>query len=575
MKSTDHIVIILLAVLTLAAAEIRNKGWWKNMVFYQIYPRSFKDSDGDGVGDLKGIISKLDHFKDAGIGAIWLSPINRSPMVDMGYDIADFKDVDPTFGTLSDLDDLLKKAHDLGLKVILDLVPNHTSDLHYWFQMSRRKKGKYSDYYVWHDGKCADTNDAKCLPNNWLSVFGKSGWTYDQDRKQYYYHQFYSQQPDLNYNNPDVQREMKEVIRYWLNRGMDGFRIDAVPHIFENNITQDEPISNHPTAKPDEHNYLSHILTKDQPQTYELIKSWRDYVDEYANQNNRDEIILMTEAYTNLNNTLKYYNFGSHIPFNFKYITEANANSNITRFKEIADDWISGMPAGSTANWVMGNHDRNRVESRYPGKGEHMIMLSMILPGVAVTYYGEEIGMQDNTNFTFSDFRDGCRTPMQWDDSSLAGFTSGNSTWLPVHSNYLTLNLKKEKEDANSHYKVYTSLVALRKSSNALKEGDVHTDVLDNDVLAVRRSASDEIVTLLLNFKNDSVNVKLSDLLKKKHTEVKLSSVGSSVAANAIVNLDSFTLPRYASVVLVSGASTVGFSLISVLLLAAISLFRL
>ncbi|KMQ86539.1 maltase 1 [Lasius niger] len=265
--SRHHIILSsLLLTTTLISGEILNRGWWNHTVFYQIYPRSFMDTDNDGVGDLKGITSKLEHFVTSGVGAIWLSPINRSPMVDFGYDISDFKDIDKTFGDLADFKFLLARAKRFGLKVILDLVPNHTSDEHYWFQQSINRIGKYKDYYIWKYGK--DGN--KSPPNNWLSVFGGSAWTLNSIRQQWYLHQFHEKQPDLNYAHPDVQEEMREIILFWLRKGVDGFRVDAVPHLFETNYTLDEPESGIKGATKTDYNFLNHILTTDQPETYKL-----------------------------------------------------------------------------------------------------------------------------------------------------------------------------------------------------------------------------------------------------------------------------------------------------------------
>ncbi|KOC69746.1 Maltase 1 [Habropoda laboriosa] len=527
MKSFSVVVLVLL--LGLAAGEIKNKGWWKNAVFYQVYPRSFMDSNGDGTGDLEGIRNKLQHFKDTGITGIWLSPINKSPMVDFGYDISDFRDVDPIFGNLDNVRSLLKDAKALGIKVILDLVPNHTSDQHTWFQQSLNRTGKYTDYYIWSDGK-KNENGTMVPPNNWVSVFNGTGWTLDKRRNQFYFHQFYYQQPDLNYTNPDVQNEMKEIIKYWLDIGMDGFRIDAVPHLFEGDITKDEPAATTipEGAKPGyDHVTLNHTITKDQPETYELMKSWREFVDKYADERNQTEKVLLTEAYTSWDNTLKYYNYGSNVPFNFKFITDADAKSNAKDFKMIIDRWIQGTPKDGVSNWVMGNHDRVRIATRYPGRADHMVMLEMILPGVAVTYYGEEIGMEDNSTLRVFDFRDGCRTPFQWDGSANAGFSKAKETWLPVHSNYKSLNLEQQKNTQGSHYNLYTELIKLRKG-NVLTNGTVTTAVLNNDVLAVIREQNQEAVTLLMNFNQEkSVSVNLTGLVSQQLNQIKLKSTGA------------------------------------------------
>ncbi|OAD52780.1 Maltase 1 [Eufriesea mexicana] len=524
MKNISLVVVLVVAV-GFAAAEIKNVGWWRNAVFYQIYPRSFKDSNDDGIGDLKGITSKLQHFKDTGIAAVWLSPINKSPNRDFGYDISDFKDIQPEFGTLNDIESLLKEAHKLGLKVILDLVPNHTSNQHEWFKQSEIKNGIYTDYYIWNDGTKSSDN-TPIAPNQWISVFNGTAWTFHEGRKQFYFHQFYPEQPDLNYRNPKVQEEMKEIMKFWLDNGIDGFRIDAVPHLFESaNLTLEEPSLNLPGLNETHHANYNHTLTKDQPETYDLIVSWREFVDEYARINNRDEIVLLTEAYTSLPNTIKYYN-GSNVPFNFKFITDVNANSTASKFRDLINDWISRMPNNSVANWVMGNHDRVRVGSRYPNREDQMIMLEMFLPGIAVTYYGEEIGMVDNSNVNMSDFRNPCRTPFQWDNTTNAGFNGGHTPWLDVHENYKTLNLQQQKKDEFSHYKLYTGLIEMRNSS-LLKTGNVSVRAIGNEILVVLRENSSDTAALLINLSKDNVVVELPALATRSLNKVVLASLAS------------------------------------------------
>nr|XP_050856119.1 maltase 1-like [Vespula vulgaris] len=503
--------------------EIKNKGWWKNAVFYQIYPRSFMDSGNDGVGDLKGITSKLEHFVDAGVRGIWLSPIYASPMVDFGYDISDFKAIHPEFGTMKDFETLVAKSKKLGLKVVLDLVPNHTSDKHEWFQKYLAGEKKYKDYYIWRKGR---KNDGVTPPNNWISVFSGPAWTYNATLKEWYFHQFEYRQPDLNYNNPKVRAEMEDVIRFWLRKGVDGFRIDAVPHLYERNDLLDEPRSSDPSATTRDYTYLDHIYTKDDPRTYELVRSWRKVLDEYSDANNEDEKVMMTEAYTSLENTTKYYEYGSHIPFNFKLITDVNQNSSASDFKRIIEAWMAHTPSTASANWVLGNHDRSRTASRYPKRDFQMTMLPMILPGVAVTYYGEEIGMVDKSDISWEDTqdpqacnagknkyksqsRDPNRTPFQWDSSKNAGFSKGNRTWLPVHENYKLLNLENQKSSIQQTlYKAYRSLIQLRNSSRALQEGNLKIKVLklqthfcnNCEILAISREVPGETVTLFMSF---------------------------------------------------------------------------
>ncbi|PBC27951.1 Maltase [Apis cerana cerana] len=545
MKS--FVVVVLLLAVGLGAGQ-NNKGWWKNAVFYQIYPRSFMDSNNDGIGDLQGIKDKLSHFTESGITAIWLSPIYRSPMVDFGYDISDFKDIDPIFGTTEDLQDLTAEAKKRNLKVILDLVPNHTSDEHNWFQLSVNKTGKYKDYYVWVDPKNGTDPIEKRYPNNWLSVFNGTGWTFNEIRQQFYFHQFYKKQPDLNYRNPEVRKEMKSVMEFWLNNGIDGFRIDAIPHIYEvENISLNEPPIGQ-NLNLSLHASLNHIYTKDQLETYDLVQEWRNFVDEYAKNNNRDEIVLLTEAYTSLNNTLRYYQCGANVPFNFKFITDANSSSTPEQFKTIIDNWVQGTPQNDVPNWVMGNHDRVRVSTRYPGRADHMIMLEMILPGVAVTYYGEEIGMEDNTTIYKYDVRDGCRTPFQWDNSINAGFSKVNEStlekeWLPVHSSYKNgLNLEQEKKDNISHYHLYTNLTALRKR-DVLKEGKLITEILNKNVLAIVRQNEKEAVSLLINFSKNNTVVNISKLVDKGNNKIYTSSINSKLTANELVNPMAINIP--------------------------------
>lgn len=567
-RATCLFAILLLA--STAIAEIRNKGWWKNAVFYQIYPRSFMDSNNDGVGDLKGITSKLQHFLNSGITGIWLSPIYASPMVDFGYDISDFKDVDPTFGTMRDLEELIAQAKKLGIKVILDLVPNHTSDKHEWFRKSLIDEGKYKDYYVWRTGK----NNNQSPPNNWISVFSGPAWSFSPSRNQWYFHQFEYRQPDLNYSNPEVRAEMEDVIRFWLRKGIDGFRVDAVPHLFEDANLSNEPRSYAPGATERDYTYLEHIYTKDDPRTYVLVASWREVLDDYANYHNEDEKVMMTEAYTSLENTTKYYKFGSHVPFNFKFITDVNNLSKAIDFKRIIDDWISQTPNGGIPNWVMGNHDRSRTASRYPGRGDQMIMLEMILPGIAITYNGEEIGMLDKRDISWEDTqdpqacnagkdkyqnqsRDPNRTPFQWDATKNAGFSKANHTWLPVHENYIELNLAKQKIANESHYKIYTSLIKMRQRKAALQHGNLKTLVQNNgQVLIVIRQYNEQSVVLLMNF-DDQIDqvVNLTSQGLANELVVEIATIGSPITKGTTVNTKEINLPAKAALVLASKRS--------------------
>lgn len=338
--------------------------WWQNANFYQIYPRSFQDSDGDGVGDLNGITSRLDYLKDLGVTGIWLSPIFKSPMKDFGYDISDYTQIHEEYGTLQDFQYLATRCKQLGIRLILDFVPNHSSDKHEWFLKSEAGDATYKDYYIWNEGKLLD-NGTRVPPNNWLSIFRGSAWKWSAIRKAYYYHQFLEEQPDLNYRSAAVVENMKSILRLWLDRGVAGFRIDAVPYLFEVESLLDEPLSNN-CNDPQDHCYLKHIYTSDVADTFDMIYQWRALTDKYKADNGGETRILMTEAYTSLPNTLRFYGNattkGSQIPFNFELISYTNMASKAGDYKKNIDNWMNGMPNGSEyrANWVVCKVSRHR-----------------------------------------------------------------------------------------------------------------------------------------------------------------------------------------------------------------------
>ncbi|XP_071628959.1 maltase 1-like isoform X1 [Temnothorax longispinosus] len=547
--------------------KILNKSWWNNTVFYQVYPRSLYDSDADGIGDLKGIISKLDYIVDTGINAIWLSPIYPSPMIDFGYDISDFKNIDPTFGSLEDFKVLLARAKALGLKVVLDLVPNHTSDKHIWFQKALQGHKKYKNYYVWARGR---NGDGITPPNNWISVFSDSAWTYVESQKQWYLHQFEYRQPDLNFRNPAVRLEMKKVLIFWLDLGIDGFRIDSSAFIYEDLKLRDEPRSFVEGATPRDYTYLNHIYTLDLIETYKLFGEWRKFVDLYAAKHNQDQKMVVMEAYTTLEHTIQYYDYNL-LPFNFKFIRNLNSKSSAQDFKREMDSWMNSMPRGEVANWVLGNHDNPRIASRFPDRSDQMTMLSMILPGLAVTYNGDEIGMVDKRDISWEDTKDpqAClagqaqylsvtrdpeRTPFQWDATKNAGFSTAKSTWLPVNQNYKQLNLAKQMEAKESHYKIYKTLALLHRTEPALTEGSYKSITTNNDiVLGVIRNNGYRIVVLLINFSDDeSQVVDLSQEGLPSNLKVQVASLGSNMKAGKLIDVKTISLPAKAAVVYIT-----------------------
>lgn len=369
--------------------------WWENGNFYQIYPRSFKDSDADGIGDLRGIAEKVPYLKEIGVDGVWLSPIFKSPMVDFGYDISDYRAIQPEYGTMTDFEHLAIECKKHEVRLILDFVPNHSSDKHDWFQKSVRREPGYENYYIWHPGKVDNVTGQRKPPNNWISLFRGSAWTWNEQRKEYYFHQFAWQQPDLNFRNPKVVEEMTDVLRFWMGKGVSGFRVDAAPHIYEVKANAsgdypDEPVSGNCNDTQD-HCYLNHIYTMDQNETFDIIYHFREALVKYQNENGGDTRILMTEAYTSLKNIQRFYGNGlrngSQIPFNFHFMGNIYKDTRAITFKKLVDEWLNGMPRGAQANWVLGNHDNGRISTRFGERRTDLYnILLKTLPGIAVTY---------------------------------------------------------------------------------------------------------------------------------------------------------------------------------------------
>ncbi|CAB3382429.1 Hypothetical predicted protein [Cloeon dipterum] len=574
-----RIVGVILATLLAqqASAQLADVDWWKTTTFYQVYPRSFKDSNANGIGDLEGITLKLDHFVDIGIGGVWLSPVFKSPMKDFGYDVSDFREIDPIFGTMADFEELAQGCKDRGLKLVLDFVPNHSSDEHVWFNKSIAREDPYTDYYTWRDPKgINETSGEPIPPNNWLSVFGGSAWEYNEEREQFYLHQFVAGQPDLNYRNPLVVTEMEDILRFWMDKGADGFRLDAIPHLMEDQTFPDEPPSNDPEFTPDQWGSLSHIYTADLPELYPIIYGFRKVVDEKQEELGR-QMVMMVEAYTSLENTMKYYGEGdvkgAHFPFNFEFITNVNNETTASELKEIIDRWQNALPSGAWSNWVIGNHDRTRVASRF-GRDFSIAAITMgqLLPGTAITYNGEEINMED-TWISWADTvdpqgcqagpefyekfsRDPVRTPYQWDDSVYAGFTIPDSEkpWLPVNGNYEELNLAAQKQEENSPYAIYKKLTAMRKDMNAVKSGQLGTSTVGENIFVFTRylqSADEKSVLVVVNLAENEVNADLTGVPTLRSGAMITYHVGvnSSYTAGQELSPSSVNVPARGSLV--------------------------
>jgi alpha-glucosidase len=479
--------------------------WWQHAVFYEIYPRSFADSNNDGVGDLNGIASKLDYLKDLGVDAIWISPCFPSPQVDFGYDVSDYENIDPMYGTLTDFDHLENQATQHGIHIILDFVINHTSDQHPWFLDSRSSRtSAHRDWYIWRDGKGPGKP-----PNNWLSTFGGSAWQYDPKTKQYYYHYFYPQQPDLNWRNPAVKDAMFDVTRFWYKRGVSGFRLDAVDTLFEDPNLHDNPVLPGKNAYGDaieENKYNDNLL-----EVHDVLRDLRKVADEYS-------AVLIGETWTdNIAELNRYYgrnNDELQLPMDFLF-TMVNKLSPAEFRKQIASvNSASGWPT-----FVISNHDIVRSYDRY-GDGTHndqiaklMAGLYLTLRGTPIMYYGEEIGMKTTTPTRREDVkdpigrrgwpqekgRDGERTPMQWDDSANAGFSEAKP-WLPVPPTYKTHNVADELKDPTSVLWFYKKVLALRHSNEALLDGDyIPLNENDQNVLSYLRLYNNQAVLVALN----------------------------------------------------------------------------
>ena len=484
--------------------------WWRHGVFYQVYPRSFQDSNGDGVGDLRGITKRLPYLVSLGIDAIWLSPIFPSPMADFGYDIADYTGVDPLFGSMADFDALIAAAHRGGLKVILDLVPNHTSDQHPWFIESRRSRNNPKrDWYIWRD-----PSEAGGPPNNWLSEFGGSAWQYDAATRQYYYHAFLAQQPDLNWRNAEVRHAIHDVMRFWLRKGVDGFRVDVIWHLIKDAEFRDNPANpNFRQGRPP-HEKILPLRTTDQAEVHEAIAEMRRVIDEFPSR------VLIGEIYLPPERLVTYYGRelrGAHLPFNFALLS---APWNARAIEKIIHDYEAALPQGAWPNWVLGNHDRPRVASRV-GHDQARVaaMLLLTLRGTPTLYYGDEIGMHqvaiapDQVRDPFEKNvpgigvgRDGCRTPMQWDATPFAGF-SKSMPWLPLSDDFPQENVVNLEADARSILNSYKALIGLRNKRPELVTGSYVPIAAQGDLLIYRRQSEVGALVIALNLGDQPISI--------------------------------------------------------------------
>ena len=477
--------------------------WWETGAIYQIYPRSFQDSDGDGVGDLAGIEVRLDYLVDLGIDAIWISPIFPSPMADFGYDVADYCDIEPMFGDLAAFDRLLAAVHARGLKLLLDFVPNHTSDQHPWFLESRASRDNPKrDWYIWRDAAPGGGP-----PNNWVSDFGGSSWEWDEATGQYYLHAFLKEQADLNWRNPEVRAAMSQVLRFWLDRGVDGFRIDVLWHIVKHAAFPDNPLNPDWAPGINERDRVFQVHSTDQPEAHAISADMRALADSYGARVLIGEIFLPNERHARWYGTPERPQV--HLPFNFQLI---ESEWNAATLRHVIANYEASLPAFGWPNWVIGSHDAPRIAARI-GEAQARVatMLLLSLRGTPTLYQGDELGigkvdiprerMRDPQFFRqpLADVgRDRSRTPMPWDGSAHAGFSTVEP-WLPLNSDWPTRNVAAQASDPGSMLTLTRALLALRRSSAALSQGAIELVESDEDVVSYRRVHGDEEVLVVLN----------------------------------------------------------------------------
>ncbi len=501
---------------TLRGNLVPDADWWRGAVIYQIYPRSYQDSNGDGVGDLKGITGRLSHIAELGADAIWISPFFKSPMKDFGYDVSNYTDIDPIFGTIADFDSMIAEAHRLNLRVMIDLVISHTSDQHPWFiESSASKDNPKSDWYVWVDPK-----DDGTPPNNWLSIFGGSAWAWDPGRCQYFLHNFLTTQPDLNFHNPDVQDALLEVARFWLERGVDGFRLDTINFYFHDKELRSNPglpperrnANTAPAVNP--YNHQEHLYDKNRPENLEFLKRLRAVMNDYQDIAAVGEV---GDSQRGLEIAGEYTSGGDKMQMCYAFEFLAPEKLNPKFVADVQRNFETAAPEG-WACWAFSNHDVVRHITRWgegisdkQGYAKMLNALLLTLRGSACIYQGEELGLPE-ADLQFEDLqdpygiqfwpefkgRDGCRTPMVWDGSNFGGFSTAKP-WLPVPPEHLPLSVAAEATDDASVMKQYARFLAFRKEHPAFAKGEIAFTLEDGPVLGFERKFGNETIVCYFN----------------------------------------------------------------------------
>ncbi len=519
------------------AIDANGHTWWQHAVFYEVYPRSFADTNNDGIGDLNGISSKMSYLHDLGVDAIWITPCYPSPQVDFGYDVSDYRNIDPMYGTLTDFDHMVAEGKENGVRIIMDFVLNHTSDQHPWFLDSKSSRtSAHRDWYIWRDGKAPGQP-----PNNWISIFGGSAWKFDSATNQFFYHAFYPQQPDLNWRNPAVEKEMLDTTSWWYRRGVAGFRLDAVDMLFEDPELRDNPVLPGTDALGDPN--MDDKYDRNLPEVHTELQKLRKVADE-------SDAVLIGETWTSTADQLdKYYGQNGNelqMPMDFMFMMVDKLSAPEFRRQIAAVDGTHGWPV-----FVISNHDRIRSYNRYgDGKNDDAIAKLMgafylTLRGTPIMYYGEEIGMENNDPKRKEDVkdpigrkgwpeekgRDGERTPMQWNTAANAGFST-TKPWLPVPPSYKTHNVESESKDPNSILNVYKKVLALRHTNEALLEGS-YTALNGDDpnVMSYLRSYKGKAVLVALNM-SATAQKAVFNLSQQGFKEAKLKTLISSEASS-------------------------------------------
>lgn len=500
--------------------ELEEKEWWETALIYQIWPRAFQDSDGDGEGDLQGIINRLDYIKDLGVDAIWLNPIYESPWFDSGYDITDHNKIHPTLGDEEDIESLIEEAHERDLKVILDIVPNYSSIEHSWFNLSRAEIEPYDDFYIWANGT-VDDSDERIEPNDWTSVYDEerngSAWTWDAIREQWYYHKFHHLEPDLNLRNEDVVKKILETLDFWLEKGVDGFFFSSVSYYFEDEDLDDDDDDDDDDGNINDNDKLENGKNKaddddnnndSEERTIELLHRFWSHVDNWTKENNSTAKLLIVSSGEGNGSLISSYDNETEtgiVTYNDLLIRTINSTSDADDIKKAIDDWMDMLPENSTTNWPLTNHDNSRTPSRMDDENmDGLEILSLLLPGQTITYYGEEISMID-TQVSWSDTidpmacenpqedfennsRDRARTPMQWNSSLSAGFSSSNETFLPVNPLFEDINVEDQVKEPFSSISIYKKVALLRKESPVFTHGDYELESEnENRILILKR----------------------------------------------------------------------------------------